>query len=457
MPEAPSSFVVPTLSVTIATPPVVHKQVPLVPIIQIEGITDKLNSKSDQHILSLHNRINPTLLRDRGKRNSLDFHPAPAITITTLAEADSDPDTPPGKIVTATTTAARFLSPFLGVGTFHTSESNLSSSGYSSAYSPGPSRCNSNNPLYPTDIEEPSTPSVTSIPSKPMCLPQPNPYTLPQQRNKKRTNPIKPLPEPQIPLIGPIRVVRTDSETTDPGIGSQPEADSALEMDTTEPEADHSDDVSIQIPIVVSNTDSDNEAQRQSLVLSSSLSKESPILQKPPPAIVVHNSLNSESSLDENGSNDKSVKLSPVSSRSESPISDSRLSVHRIYPAFFGGGNNGKLDLPYTDSDGLYDCPSSEVVHSDSHKSSPLRKLGRKKTKRTTGKTKSNIGLGNTTTTNDEETSEPSKTGPQKGSSLELPFWQPRSPRRLSPKRRMRAQTSVDLLSSSNESITSQR
>lgn len=35
------------------------------------------------------------------------------------------------------------------------SESNLSSSGYSSMASPGPSRCGSNNPLYPSgDIDD---------------------------------------------------------------------------------------------------------------------------------------------------------------------------------------------------------------------------------------------------------------------------------------------------------------
>ncbi|KAJ8978846.1 hypothetical protein NQ317_004457 [Molorchus minor] len=38
------------------------------------------------------------------------------------------------------------------------SESNLSSSGYSSMASPGPSRCSSNNPLCPSEMEDPGPP-----------------------------------------------------------------------------------------------------------------------------------------------------------------------------------------------------------------------------------------------------------------------------------------------------------
>lgn len=52
-----------------------------------------------------------------------------------------------------------YLSPFSIVtrGERVPSESNLSSSGYSSMASPGPSRCCSNNPLFPGDLDESGT------------------------------------------------------------------------------------------------------------------------------------------------------------------------------------------------------------------------------------------------------------------------------------------------------------
>lgn len=49
-----------------------------------------------------------------------------------------------------------YLSPFSIVtrGDRAPSESNLSSSGYSSMASPGPSRCGSNNPLFPSEMDD---------------------------------------------------------------------------------------------------------------------------------------------------------------------------------------------------------------------------------------------------------------------------------------------------------------
>lgn len=257
-----------------------------------------------------------------------------------------------------------------------------------------------------------------------------------------------------MPLPAPL--VRTDSETTDdPAASSQPEADSALELDTND---ECSDGVAHGVEASKLSGVDEAEAQRQRLLMSSSQSfpKESPRLTRSPPSIVVHASLQSESSL-EDCLTDKPSRLSPVSSRSESPISDSRLSVARIYPAFFGV--SGKPELPYTDSDGLYDCPSSEVLNSDCHASaSPLKRLGRKRLKRTSGKgIKSFLGLGSVGSGEgcSGASAAPAQSEGAK-SRLEPPHWE-RSPRRLSPKRRVRAQTSVDLLSSSNESITSQR
>ncbi|KAE8743915.1 hypothetical protein FOCC_FOCC009473 [Frankliniella occidentalis] len=50
---------------------------------------------------------------------------------------------------------------------------------------------------------------------------------------------------------------------------------------------------------------------------------------------------------------DAGRSLSPVSSRSESPLSDLPAGCERFSPAFYG------RQLPFTDSDGLYDAPSS--------------------------------------------------------------------------------------------------
>ncbi|KAG7164586.1 putative Mucin-5AC-like 5, partial [Homarus americanus] len=434
----PQPIVIPTLNVTLASPPALKKQFPPVPTISIEAPESPKPPVPPP-------RRHPL---QREKAGSLDLQPAPAITITSmLSEVESDTDSPTSGCRRGGPPSC-YLSPFLGVD-LRASESNLSSSGYSSAYSPGPSRCSSNNPLCP---EEPSTPSVSSIPSRPIQIPIPQPAAPSPNRTKRRPL-LKSPPTEIVPLSTPSPLLQTDSETTDDPAASQPEADSALELDTNDECSDGvMQGIEAQKPGIVDEA----EAQRQRLLLSSSHSfpKESPRLARSPPAIVVHSSLHSESSL-EDCLTEKPARLSPVSSRSESPISDSRLSVARIYPAFFGV--SGKPELPYTDSDGLYDCPSSEVLHSDSHPStSTLKRLGRKRLKRSSGKgLKSLLGLGGI--------------GPNEGvcgggvagqseavkSRLEPPHWD-RSPRRHSPKRRVRAQTSVDLLTSSNESITSQ-
>lgn len=71
--------------------------------------------------------------------------------------------------------------------------------------------------------------------------------------------------------------------------------------------------------------------------------------------------------------------LSPVSSRSESPLSD-KTGLGRFSPQFYG------RQLPFTDSDGLYDFPSSECVKGAINKSGAnnQKKSGRKRDRRTT-------------------------------------------------------------------------
>ena len=56
----------------------------------------------------------------------------------------------------------------------------------------------------------------------------------------------------------------------------------------------------------------------------------------------------------------KKSRTSPVSSRSESPLSDAlAVGLNRFSSHFYG---TSRPDLPFTDSDGLYDYPSSEAV-----------------------------------------------------------------------------------------------
>lgn len=57
---------------------------------------------------------------------------------------------------------------------------------------------------------------------------------------------------------------------------------------------------------------------------------------------------------------DPKLRGSPVSSRSESPLSDAKsVGLGRFSTHFYG---MSRTDVPYTDSDGLYDYPSSETV-----------------------------------------------------------------------------------------------
>ncbi|KAG0716817.1 hypothetical protein GWK47_008734 [Chionoecetes opilio] len=445
---ATQPLIIPTLNVTMASPPAIRKQIPpMVPTISIEEPPPQPPPRRHHHDLL-----------QRGKGGSLDLPAAPAITVTaTSSEVESDTDSPTA-ICRPRGPSSCYLSPFLGVD-LRASESNLSSSGYSSAYSPGPSRCSSINPLC---LDEPMTPSpLSTLPSQPLTLPlAPTNITTTTPRTKR--HPLLKSPQTEVVSIEvvPSPLLRTDSETTDPA-ASQPEADSALELDTND---EYSDSLAGGVGVGVGDLCLDEaEAQRHRLLLSSSHSfpKESPRLSRCPPAIVVHSSLHSESSLEDQVLGELPPKLSPVSSRSESPISDSRLSVVRIYPAFFG--KNSKPEMPYTDSDGLYDCPSSEVLHSDSHASSPLKRLGRKRLKRSPGKgLRSLLGLGSNEGGAGGGGGTGAGTGPGAGGAgglktrLEPPSWD-RSSRRHSPKRRVRAQTSVDLLSSSNESITSTR
>lgn len=71
--------------------------------------------------------------------------------------------------------------------------------------------------------------------------------------------------------------------------------------------------------------------------------------------------------------------ISPVSSRSESPLSERTMSMGRFSPLFYGKKDQ---QLPFTDSDGLYDFPSSDGKGYSSathhHKKSSTKRRDRK-------------------------------------------------------------------------------
>lgn len=84
--------------------------------------------------------------------------------------------------------------------------------------------------------------------------------------------------------------------------------------------------------------------------------------------------------------------ISPVSSRSESPLSERTMSMGRFSPLFYGKKDQ---QLPFTDSDGLYDFPSSDGKGYSSathhHKKSSTKRRDRKSSRSGTKKTNLNV------------------------------------------------------------------
>ncbi|XP_065162399.1 uncharacterized protein [Atheta coriaria] len=326
-------------------------------------------------------------LKDFDKPTSLDlpFVP-PMITITcNMSEAESDAESiSPNMKNTASSSGMSYLSPFSMVsrGEHTTSESNLSSSGYSSMASPGPSRCGSSNPLCPSEMEDPGPLGPGSHP---------------------------PLGRRHSPLL------RTPNISKSSNI--QPEQRGRSDSETL------SDDILVESNDEGIGTDHLDEKIEDG-ELKSAKELEVFITGEPamnflqPPSIVVHADATNMDKL-----------LSPVSSRSESPLSD-RSGVGRFSSQFYG---RNKEFLPFTDSDGLYDFSSSDKVNTTGIQSH--RKTGRKRDKKLIRQ------------------KSPSPTKSPTCYHLELPFKTPRKP---SPKRRMSRNTVVSS-SSSSDSVASTR
>jgi hypothetical protein len=78
-------------------------------------------------------------------------------------------------------------------------------------------------------------------------------------------------------------------------------------------------------------------------------------------------------------------KLSPVSSRSESPLSDRNNGMGRFSPQFY---SKREQQLPFTDSDGLYDFPSSDGKGGSSNVGHHRKSTGKRRDKRSSKSSK---------------------------------------------------------------------
>lgn len=379
------------------------------------------------------------LLKDLDKPTSLDLPvPPPLITVTcSMSEVESDGESPAAKSGGNSSSGMCYLSPFSMCTRADrtTSESNLSSSGYSSMASPGPSRCGSNNPLCP-DVDD-------SHQSK-----KPSPL-LRNPRNDKT-----------LQLAGCLRG-RSDSETlsddlqvesNDEGFGTDHldekieggELKSAKELEVfIGMEMVESGKKIIGLPISpgpklkhCSSFESNLEQKGLLRGVKSCASVEAGLdcyRIAPPPNDVCKISLQLPSIVVDPDPSGIDIHCSPVSSRSESPLSDKTGGMGRFSPMFYG-----KL----TDSDGLYDCASSDCCKMASRKPSGRRK--ERKRSKSPARLKDGKDVPATQTLLDV----PGKTDP---------FCRHNVRNKPSPKRRVRTHSQVasSTSSSSSESINS--
>lgn len=317
------------------------------------------------------------LLKELDKPTSLDLPCVPPmITITcNLSEAESESDSPASVAVKVGShlgppgvTGMCYLSPFSMCSRADrtASESNLSSSGYSSMASPGPSRCGSNNPLCPSEMEDPGPSGSSSRKTSPLL--RSNATT---QRNSGDHS-------------GDPKGCRgrSDSETlsddpllesNDEGIGTD-----HLEEKIEDGELKSAKELEIYIDTKMLDVPTFGSpcTNGKCEVVESPMDR----LLIPPVQGVCKVQLQLPSIVVQSESSDKYV--SPVSSRSESPLSDRTFGLGLFSPHFY---NKQKDFLPFTDSDGLYDFPSSDCTAQNKISLIPTiqhRKSGRRREKK---------------------------------------------------------------------------
>ncbi|XP_068905882.1 uncharacterized protein [Tenebrio molitor] len=398
----------------------------------------RLQEPSFQFPLPKQNR---KLYKDPDKPNSLDLPCVPPmITITcNLSEAESDAESmsPANKAAGHLGVAPggmSYLSPFsMGArGDHNASESNLSSSGYSSMASPGPSRCGSSNPLCPSEMEDQGPPGSGSAHRRPSPV-------LKTNSNPSERGDIDKNTEDQ-------RRGRSDSETLsdDPLLESNDEGIGTDHIDEKIEEGDVKSAKELEVFMV-------SEGETTKTILDLPLIPGLPRkcvedsmerLLPPPPSASGKKTLQLPAIVVQCDSTGCEKLLSPMSSRSESPLSDRTTGLGRFSPQFYG---RHKDLLPFTDSDGLYDFPSTDKVNvmtTTQHK-----KTSRKRDKKLLRNCKT-----------------PSPTKPTNPllphNHLDVPskdtFYKVPPPRKLSPKRRA-TRSQVVSSSSSSDSIVSTR
>uniref|UniRef100_A0A182W5H3 Cubilin n=1 Tax=Anopheles minimus TaxID=112268 RepID=A0A182W5H3_9DIPT len=361
-PERPRDLIIPQLVIQQPSP---TKERTTVVVIPGSPPPQRANHTFDASILSStggKQQQQKRFLKQWEKPTSLDlpFEP-PMITITCNSnEVVSDADVPSpahpiGSKGSKTNGAGGlgppggmcYLSPFSMCirGDRAPSESNLSSSGYSSMASPGPSRCGSNNPLFPNESDEPGSGPAG-----------PGGYTgfhsLINNRRQSSNVRKKSADTGNGSGVGSTNTgqtagfaqhqpssfrLRSDSETlsdepllesNDEGIGTD-----HLDEKIEEGEIRSAKELELYLGKELIQTGQDILNQ-ENLSMS----------QLQLPAIVIQSDAGYE-------------KPSPVSSRSDSPLSERNASMERFSPMFYGKKDQ---HLPFTDSDGLYDFPSSD-------------------------------------------------------------------------------------------------
>lgn len=411
---------------------------------------------------------NSRLLKQFEKPTSLDFPFAPPmITVTSNMselESDTEPLSPApktgvvGGLMPPNPVGMCYLSPFtMCTRADRTiSESNLSSSGYSSMASPGPSRCGSSNPLYPNEMDEPgSGHSGAGLSLHVNLLNRRKSSVLPSCKenitNGKCTGAAGGAKTDRLHSHRP----RSDSETfsddiliesNDEGIGTDHVDEKLDETRLSSRRFDMflDDEVLIEVEEPPPCTLPSTSSMLGNNTLTSSCVPQMAQLQLPSIVIQI------------DGSGDKT--LSPVSSRSESPLSE-RAGMGRFSPHFYGR----KDQLPFTDSDGLYDFPSSDgkgtSAQSFSHqRRSSSKKRDRKASKCSTTQSPTKLQLDVPSKESLNTSSTPSSTGHicnKHCHSHHHPCPAATVSTRKSPKRRLMNRHPVASSSSSSESLNS--
>ncbi|KAJ9597352.1 hypothetical protein L9F63_011792, partial [Diploptera punctata] len=387
------------------------------------------------------------LLKELDKPNSLDLPcPPPLITVTcNMSEAESDTESispaaknsGPHPGVSGGGVGMCYLSPFSMCSRADrtASESNLSSSGYSSMASPGPSRCGSNNPLCPSEVEDPPGPGCGPLPGHGLIQRKPSPL-LRTPASTTCTSECEGQTE-RPPEEGGHCRGRSDSETlsddlfvesNDEGIGT-----------------DHLDE-KIEEGELKSAKELEVFIGKELLENGKTLLGLSPI--------------SSARGMTKCGSVDTGLdccKLLPPTTAASSKSSPSTshhcestkrktCGLGRFSPLFYGRHKSDQL--PFTDSDGLYDCPSSDCplnrVQASTTVQQHRKSTGRRRERRSTSR-------------GGNKTPSPTKVT----TFLDIPgkeqYCRPVVPRKPSPKRsRTRTQPRVSS-SSSSESLNSTR